>query len=442
MDELLHPAQLWAIEKLGALKVGALYVERQEGKLRVVSELIRYRFQRQKIDRVVWLCTRRKMDRIEAGCARYLVEFRNVIFLCGLESLSHDLGLFLRTLDFCSGGRVMTVIDNSLLIKNPNALRTKRATEISLKSKYRLLVSDVPLVNRASDMFSQWYALDWRILGYQSYWGFCLNHVRGTRSLHMDYLSRAIIPYSAQILREEVQSVAGRKEYVWKFQLSAEIMAHYKEVSRRFMWKAQQSSMGVYRMFQACRRIASGQRVLQDYPLTTEPFSQKRSENARFQALLEVLKHFPNQNALILCHYRFEVETVKEGLAERFGADSVQPYRNRKKNAPRLYTVMNLQADEWETARLQANVIIYYSSNWNWKKRHEKERQCQNALVDGKITVVSLVAADTIEMQILRCVWKKDHLICQLRRELTQQTEEQSNHAQNIQESKRAGRGF
>jgi len=426
VDEPLHPAQLWAIEKLGALKVGALYVERQEGKLRVVSELIRSRFARQKIDRVVWLCTRRRKDRIEAGCMRYLPEFRDSIFLCGLESLSHDLGLFLETLRFCGGGRTMTVIDNSLLIKNPNALRTKRATEISLKSEYRLLVSDVPLVNRASDMFSQWYALDWRILGYQTYWGFCLNHVRGSRSLNMDCLSRAIAPYSAQILREEVQSVAGRREYVWKFQLQPEILAHYREVSNRFLWKAQQSSMGVYRMLQACRQVASGRRVTRDYPLETAPFYRSPQRDARFQALLEVLRHFEGQRILILCHYRFEAETVKEGLARCFGAQRVQPYGNRKKFEPLLaYTVMNLQADEWETARLKASVIIYYSSNWNWKKRHEKEKQCQNALTDGKMTVVSLVAADTIEMQILRCVWKKDRLIQQLRRELARQTEEQ-----------------
>ena len=36
----------------------------------------------------------------------------------------------------------------------------------------------------------------------------------------------------------------------------------------------------------------------------------------------------------------------------------------------------------------------------------------------GELTVVSLVAADTVEMQILRCVWQKDRLINALRREL------------------------
>lgn len=89
----------------------------------------------------------------------------------------------------------------------------------------------MPLANRASDIFSQWHALDWRILGYQTYRDFCLNHVRGSRSPNMDYLRRAIAPYSAQILREEVQIAAGRREYVWKFQLPPEILTHYRKVS-------------------------------------------------------------------------------------------------------------------------------------------------------------------------------------------------------------------
>ena len=52
----------------------------------------------------------------------------------------------------------------------------------------------------------------------------------------------------------------------------------------------------------------------------------------------------------------------------------------------------------------------------NWRKRQEKERQCQGALGGGKLTVVSLLAADTIDLTILRSVWDKDlsliHICC------------------------------
>ena len=412
MNEPLHPMQASAVEKLRRLRVGALYADRQEGKMRTVASLIGDRFARGRIDRALWLCTHRREALIRGGARRYLGEYEARIRVCGLESLSHNLPLFLELAEQCENGRVMLVIDNGLLIKNPNTLRTQRVIELSERCSYRLLISDVPLTRRASDMFSQWYALDWRILGYQTYWAFCVNHVKNGQSRGMDYLARAIAPYSAQVLRE----------YVWQFRLPDALMSHYRAVSERFMWKAAASNMGVYRMLLACRHVASGRRVVRDYPLETEPFYEDDACNARLSALGEVLSAFPGRRTLVLCYYRFECEAVMRYLAARYGEERVARY-DAGEEAAHDYTVMNTQADEWESARLQAELIVYYSSDWNWKARHEKEKRCQSALPGGELTVVSLVAADTVEMQILRCVWQKDRLINALRRELAERKE-------------------
>lgn len=96
MFDALHPAQIEAVEKLKRLKVGALYIERQEGKLRTVSELIRFRLDTDRIDSVIWLCTRRKQQMIQAGIFRYLPEKQEKIVLVGVENLSHRLPLFLK----------------------------------------------------------------------------------------------------------------------------------------------------------------------------------------------------------------------------------------------------------------------------------------------------------------------------------------------------------
>ena len=199
-------------------------------------------------------------------------------------------------------------------------------------------------------------------------------------------------------------------------------MNHYRAVSERFMWKAAASNMGVYRMLLACRHVASGRRIVRDYPLETEPFYSGDGDDARLAALDEVLSAFPGRRTLVLCYYRFECEAVTCHLSARYGAGCVARYDAAGETA-RDYTVMNSQADEWESARLQAELVVYYSSDWNWKARHEKEKRCQSALHGGALTVVSLVAADTVEMQILRCVWQKDRLINALRRELAARKE-------------------
>ena len=60
MNEPLHPMQASAVEKLRRLRVGALYADRQEGKMRTVASLIGDRFARGRIDRALWLCTHRR----------------------------------------------------------------------------------------------------------------------------------------------------------------------------------------------------------------------------------------------------------------------------------------------------------------------------------------------------------------------------------------------
>lgn len=427
MNEALHPAQLQAIEKLKRLKVGALYMERQEGKLQTVAELIHYRMERGKIDGVIWLCTRRRIPLLIQGIAHYLPEYQERIWLYGLETLSHNLHVFMELMGLAQDGRFMLVIDNGLLIKNIHALRTQRVIALSRRCPYRLLISDVPFALNAADMFAPWYILDWRILGYASYWTFCLNHLDAKKkSCQMDYLARCIEPYCAQIFREDVQLVGGRQEYVWRFRLTQEMMEEYRAVMNRFIWKAAYSTTGVYRLLQACQHAAGGRKILQDYPLMTAPFYADESRDPRLAAFLTVLEKFPGKRILVLCRYSYECELIERRLNGQYGNGSAARYPSHHFREETRFTVMSSYCDEREFVRLRADVIIYYSSDWNWRKRQEKEKQCQSALVDGVLTVVSLAAADTIDDQILRCIWSKDNGIQQMRRTLMEQTEQMS----------------
>jgi len=383
--------------------------------------------ERGKIDGVIWLCTRRRMTLLEQGIAHYLPMYQERIWLYGMETLSHNLHVFMELMGLIEEGRFMLVMDNGLLIKNIHALRTQRVIALSRKCPYRLLISDVPFARNAADMFAPWYALDWRILGYASYWTFCLNHLDAKKkSCHTDYLAQCIEPYCVQIFREDVQAVGGRQEYVWRFRLAPEMMEEYRAVMNRFIWKAAHSTTGVYRLLQACQHAAGGRKILQDYPLMTAPFYADESRDPRFLALLQVLEKFPGERILILCRYSYECALIERQLNARCGQGSAIRYPNAPFQASARFTVMSSYCDEREFFRLRAEVIIYYSSDWNWRKRQEKEKQCQSALAGGTLTVVSLAAADTIDDRILRCIWSKDNGIQQMRRALMEQASQMS----------------
>lgn len=421
MKELLHPAQVQAFEKLKGLKVGALYIDRQEGKLRTVLELVRYRLQRNRIDGVIWLCTARRQNMLREGIERHAPEIAERIVLQGLESLSHRLDAFVDLMHTAERKQMMLVIDNGLLIKNSRALRTQRVLRLSEKCSYRLLISDVPFARNVADMYSQWRALDWRILGYSSFWGFSVNHLPGgKKSKNVEYLARAIEPYCAQLLREDVQENGDRKEYVWRFALTKAGEEEYQSVSERFMWKAMHSRTGVYRMMQACQRVTAGMRITQDYPLQAESLYNAAEDNPRIQALLEVVGHFDGKVILILCRYRQECDEACFALRRQYGESAVGRYPEKEAGQGRQYRlmVMNIFADEREHRRLCAEVMIYYSCDWNWRKRSEKERQCMSGLSGRTLTVVNIAAANTIDLSILRCVWRKDNMVRSIQAEI------------------------
>lgn len=418
MNRPLHPAQVCAFEKLKRLRVGALYMELQEGMLQTVLELADYRVERGRVDGVLWLCTRRRLERLREGVALHAPELADCIELVGIESLSHNLAQFCRLMERVGQRRTMLVIDNGLLIKNGAALRTQRVLALSARCSYRLLISEVPFTRSVADMFTQWYALDWRILGYQTYWAFCINHMDcHGRGLNVDYLVRAIEPYCAQIRRADVQPEASREEYVWQFRLPQEAMEEYRRVFDAFIWNAAYTNCGVYRLLQACQHVACGRRVVREYPLTTEPMYASAQEDPRIRAMMEVLRRLNGRRTMILCRYVHECATVSAELARVYGDGCVSAYPGERAGEAR-FVVMNVFADERAAERLCAEAIVYFSSDWNWRKRQEKEQRCQSALNGGKLTVVSLAAADTIDTLILSNVWNKDKLIANLRREL------------------------
>lgn len=417
----MHPEQIQAFEKLKRLKVGALYIDRQDGKLRTVLELVAYRLESGRIDGVLWLCTGRKADMIWEGICRHAPDISQCIKVQSAEALSFSLNLFGQLMREAQSQRTMLVIDNGLLIKNVQALRTQRVLALSARCPYRLLVSDVPFTLSVADMYAPWRALDWRILGYSSYWGFAINHLgAGNKGRNVDYLTRAIEPYCAQVLREEVQATGEREEFVWQFKLTAAGRAEYAGVVDRFVHSAFYTRTGVYRMLHACQAVTSGRRVLNDYPLVTDDMYERPDDNPRIQALLDVVRALPARRMLILCRYRQECAELNAVLAQNYGERAVlcYPCACADDVAQARFIVMNVFTDEREYARLRADAVVYYSCDWNWRKRSEKERQCLGGLDGGKLTVVSLAAADTIDMSILKCIWGKDNMVRYIQEEL------------------------
>ena len=172
IDTSLLPHQQDAVRKLRKIKIGALYMEQGTGKTRTALELIAQRLERGKIDVALWLCPCSVKKNLREDLAYYCGEFPQDIVVRGIESLSSADVLYIKLLELVKKYRVFLVVDESNLTKNKDAIRTQRTIELASHCEYKLILNGTPISKNEADMFAQWYILDWRILGYQSFYSF------------------------------------------------------------------------------------------------------------------------------------------------------------------------------------------------------------------------------------------------------------------------------
>ena len=94
------------------------------------------------------------------------------VTICGIETLSSSVRANAYLLEKAKKNKCMLIVDESLLVKNPRAYRTKNIIKLASQCPYRLILNGTPIGKNEADLFAQFYILDWRILGYSSYWSF------------------------------------------------------------------------------------------------------------------------------------------------------------------------------------------------------------------------------------------------------------------------------
>ena len=115
-----------AVEKLSKIKVGALFMEQGTGKTITALELCRMRLEQGKIDRIIWLCPCSAKQNIKQEILKHAPdEILDKVTICGIETLSSSDRANVYLLDMVQAYRCYLVVDESLLVKNPMALRTK-----------------------------------------------------------------------------------------------------------------------------------------------------------------------------------------------------------------------------------------------------------------------------------------------------------------------------
>ena len=276
----LLPQQEQAVEKLKRLKVGALFMDMGTGKTRTALELINLKMQLGKFEQILWLCPCSVKRNLEVDIIKHIGEMPDYIRIEGIESISASGRIYMDCHGYVNEKPTMLIVDESNMVKNPKAIRSQRIVNLSKICKYKLILNGTPVSRNEADLFNQFFILDPRILGYNSYYSFAANHLvykeikaggrkirtnQIVRVLNTDYLAERIAPYTYQITKEECMTLPDKKYMSCVFDLTREQKQHYESVKFHYLAEVDElDSTTIYRLFTALQHVASGRTVSED----------------------------------------------------------------------------------------------------------------------------------------------------------------------------------
>lgn len=433
------PHQNECAEKFSRLKVGALFMEMGTGKTRTMLEIIKNKHQKMKFDKVLWLCPCSAKLNIKVEIEKHLKDAHDLFFICGIESLSSSDLLYNYLLKFVERFKTFIVADESLKIKNPLAIRSQRIQIISEKCVYRFILNGTPISKDERDLFQQFYFLDYRILGYRSYYSFCNNHVifhdnRPPDMINTDYINISIAPYVFQKKLSEVMSLNGKIEDNFSFKLTEDQEINYFYTSEYLFDKLNEREPAtIYRLFTCLCLICSGYLINfteKDETIKTKLFPDPY-KNPRIRALLYLIKsnYHNNEKIIIFARFTDEIEDIFNVLTETYGTESAKTFYGKTKKSEKSE---NIKAFSSYSRFLIANKsslgfswnlqfcsnVIFYNNDWDYATREQAEDRVFRIGQEKTVLIHNIYAYNSLESRILDCLSEKESLLRAFKRKV------------------------
>lgn len=432
-NELLSH-QKAAVDKLIKLKVGALFMEQGTGKTITTLEIARQRIAKGKIDKVIWLCPCSAKKNIKKEIMKHCSsDMLSYFVICGIETLSTSVRANSYILSLVAENLCFLVVDESLLIKNPRALRSEHILSIAEKCPYRIILNGTPISRNEADLFSQFQILDWRILGYRSYWSFAANHIelddygRFRRALNTDVIAKKISPYVFQVKKSECMELPKKKTHVEYFDINEEQNDMYDYAAENLLtevdeWKPET----IYRLFSGLQAVISGKGLKFNRSGThfdTFEMFENPEDNPRIQELMENVDWLGDEKAIIFCHYESEISQLCKLLPDSVRFDGQVKMKQRMSNLEEFskdkkYLIANKTCAGYSLNLQFCHNIIYMSNDWDLGTRLQSEDRVHRFGQTEDVTITDICCDGTIDERIIDCLANKEGLLDSVKRDI------------------------
>lgn len=321
-------------------------------------------------------------------------------------------------------------VDESTVIKNPQALQTKNILSLKKLIKKRRILSGMPVTKSPMDLFSQCYFLDPTMLGFESYYAFrsryAILQTRTTSShsfqqivdyKNLDELNEKLNVYSSRVLKKDCLDLPD-KVYVKRFvELTPAQQKAYDEMKREAMTIVNDDLVNVTTVL---AQITKLQQICCGFIIDSSGEPQY-IENNRYEALMDLLEEASGQKVVIWANYRFDIKSILKKIRETYGYESAKGFYGDTKDTERQeivtefqdpdsklqYIVANPRTAGYGLTLTQSSTVIYFSNSYDLEIRMQSEERVHRIGQTNKCTYIDLVTEKTVDEKIIKSLRKK-----------------------------------
>lgn len=361
------------------------------------------------------------------------------IFVMNIEALSSGKAEEVATKFIRShGGQTLIAIDESTVIKNHKARRTKAAIRVSKLCKYKRILTGSPITKTPLDLFSQFQFLGEQLLGFKSYYAFCAryadmikrsaaggshqyNQILGFRNL--DELTNSIKPYSFRVTKEECLDLPEKTYTMRSIELTAEQKSMYDQMKKSAVALLADMEMvtanAVITQLLRLHQISCGF-------VNTDDGNVVEIKNNRMSELLAILEELSGK-AIIWANYRHDILAIEREIAKVYGPSSVATYFGDTDGEERQNIVDKFQTEDglrffvgqprtggYGLTLTAASTVIYYSNNYDLEVRLQSEDRAHRIGQNNAVTYIDLIAQKTVDEKIVGALRKKINIATQV----------------------------
>lgn len=352
-------------------------------------------------------------------------------FVINVEALSTDRGKRVAE-KFLLGHKALMLIDESTCIKNPTAKRTKAALALGKVSQYRRILTGSPVTRSPLDLFSQCQFLDWRLLGFSSFFAFRNRYAVtktqnfGGRSFQQvigyrntEELATKLKEFSFRITKEECLDLPDKIFIKRSVEMTDQQRRVYEDMRRNAVAALNgglSTTTAVITQLLRLHQIVCGF-------MKTDDGEEVPLEHRRLDELMDCLEEVDGK-VIIWANYRRNIREITETLAKTYGKDSVVTYYGDTSDEDResaktlfqdpessvRFFVGNTQTGGYGITLTQATTVVYYSNNYDLEKRLQSEDRAHRIGQTKSVTYIDLVTPNTVDEKILKALRDKNDI--------------------------------